>query len=184
MDEGQSDPEKRNLLIVLSVLVVLMVGLIVAIIIIKATAKNPQEQEEETTAIEDDTEQIDCSDIAKLNDNYSISTCLDNMYREGKKDEAINLYEEKITGAFNSNNYELASALIISRAYLYTEDNNCTEAINSLEDDRIATGINEDKAFFYNEAAGVSIECNNQEKKEYFSELSRQNIEDGVGYGE
>ena len=164
----QTKKNKRSKIIPIVVIAAFLIisGLIIAIIIINTHSNNESQ---------DDILNFPSVDCDNPDDAYAIQTCIQEKYNE---DDDVNLmvqkYQSAIDKALTAKNYELASSLVNARSVNLIDINQCSIALQLLDQ------INPDSFDIYNlaivyaGAIGTSKSCDDIAAETKWSEAYTQ----------
>lgn len=145
----------KSLAVILAVLILAIVGLVVGVIIVNNNNKNKRQiigvgQE--------------CYDKV---DGEEIRACLYEM--DKNEDENVDeAYSNVMNAAVEGEEYELFVDTAIDRAYNLARYE-CDKAIDLISNEELVSRLpDEDRQIYYERAMGVAIECNDNEKYDYF----------------
>ena len=158
---GIPKKEKTIFLVVLALLVILIIALAL-ILIALANKQNADKDAEDYASLRE----------GDYDDGYNVRLKLTDMYNEGEKEKALNLFDVAKRQSLTEKNYELYVFLIGDEFELMGDDERCKTGLKLFEDINVDQWPTEDKYMFYTEARNANEECGNDAKtKEYESKI-------------
>ena len=155
--DGVGD-KKNNYLIVVFVFLCLVVVVLGGVAIVSLMNNRPSEGE---------TEELDYDDA----EEKKISTMLesyDDLYRDGKHEEALVEYQNRMDEAIKNEDYDMYLRLFSSRDMMLQYYDGCEDIMKSydgLKIDNLPAGV---RVNTYSTAAVTSEECGDHERRAYF----------------
>lgn len=151
-DSEKSSKNRKIKYIILSIAVlvlILSVAAVVFIIVNKSQKDGSQNVDGQEFVSEFD---------AKVTEIHE--TIWQKFQEDGNVDGLVANYRTTIDEAKNNGNYYLANAAINNRSFDLIYINYCERAIETLKNEDVSMFLLSDLAIFYNNAAGISLECN------------------------
>ena len=114
----------------------------------------------------------------KEGDAYDVEACINSIYDDRGRDDAMSLYDRAIDKAYSAGDEQKFYSLLMDKANaLVSRDGDCEAALNAIGDERVRNLSNADqKGVFYSEVIGLAITCNNTEMgDEYTKKLADLN---------
>ena len=172
VENGDSSrAERRNLIIILVTLLVLAITFVVMIIVFRNN--KPEE-----VGVDDDTvpsSALDGSD----DEMYLLYNETSKIYDEGRQDEALDIYTQKIDQALTNGDYEVLLRLVSQRDDLLLQNSDCDRALifyDTFSADQLPAEI---QVQYYGMAAGTSAECGDTAREALYDQKVQQIYNDG-----
>lgn len=172
VENGDSSrAERRNLVIILATLLTLAVVLAVMIIVFRGDKPEQIEVNNDTTS----TDTLDGSN----DEMYLLYEETSKIYEEGRQDEALGIYAQKIDQALVNSEYEVFLRLVSQRDDLLLQNGECDKTLSlydAFDTDQLPAEI---QVQYYGTAAGTSAECGDVARKASYSQKVQQIYDDG-----
>ena len=154
----------RWLKIILGGLSAIIVVLIICIVLTQVVFKPEEDIEINGVSLEE----------ALKDETYQTTENIAKMYKEGRRDEALNEYDKNIKASLDVEDYDKFLNLVSSRFILLSSNNECDEVIAGFDRIDVSSLPALVRYDYYGTAAGASETCQNEEKKNYYqSEIQK-----------
>lgn len=154
--------KNKRLAGVLVVLMVMVVGLVIAVIVVNLNGIDSGNVKSEAV------EEVDAEDLVDEDKSYQISLELSNIYNDGDKEEALEMYDEELSKALSEQDYGLYIDLITARSTMLILDGTCEELMAQYDNTDADVVPEEYRNNIYEIAINDSERCNDTERAAYW----------------
>lgn len=153
---GMRDVTLKRIFVVLAVLIFGLVAGIAVVMIMNRNTENA---------------------CLNMEGSYEISVCIDGFSKEKGIDEAVLMYDKAVNQAYEKGNNGDYYNLLLNRSFLLSVNNDCTSAVELLNDERVeGLPITDEKGVYYSRSLGLADSCGNlKEAKEFADKLMEVN---------
>lgn len=158
--------ENRNLILILCGLGLMIISLIIGIVFVAIKNNNNK-------------------DCLSISDSGEMRICIMEAYEAGDVASADEMYADALDKAFEAQDYDLFTDLKFDQAYEIVGDD-CSVAVEIVDDDRVNSMSDDDRAYYYSNAAMVAASCENSEAQEFYMQkyddvYAEYNVDDDEG---
>lgn len=113
--------------------------------------------------------------VCSLDTFEETATCIEEVYTDnGDIKEFIDIYNIVINDVEMKNNYDLASKLVVQRATSLVNYGYCDRAVDILDTQDFGEYDADKRAYIYSRAASISLECEDIEAREKWTNLTME----------